>query len=160
MALGIVETAVEAVRAATEALGMRSEVVHTSYPSRDSMGAPQGAPVVVTLRAIVTEGEQEHVTKVGKPTKVTAHLLFFPEVEGAAPPAFQRQDEIRLPSGRTAPIVDIDDAYEDPDHDGEERREEHDGIDQRDGPERHPLAGLAHAPAPYERLDEERGGSA
>jgi len=112
--MGSVEAAVEAIRAANESLGMLAEVTHTTWPSQDSMGAPKGAPVVVVRKAFVAEGEQQHNDKAGRPLTVKACLVFFPEVEGEAPPAFKRQDEIVLPSGTTGVIVDIDETYVNP----------------------------------------------
>ncbi len=105
MGLGsMISSAVEAVRAATESLQV--EVQHEEWLEQNSLGKP-GYDTPVTRLALVQEGRRQVATSDGRVTTVKAVLTFFPEADGAAPPAVKAQDRITLPSGLVGIISEI-----------------------------------------------------
>ncbi len=124
MGLAIFATAIEAVRAATESLGLHCEVTHTTYPDGyDAQGAPIGDSVETIRTGQLVRGEKYLDTPQGRKLLYRAVLTLFPYIEGEVaipeglhepPPAVLRGDTFPLPGGDVMRVVDIPDAPVDP----------------------------------------------
>jgi hypothetical protein len=105
MGLGtIIESALEAVRAATESLQV--QVSHEAWTGQGGTGDPDYADPV-SRPALVQEGKRQQQTHDGRLMTTKAVVLFFPPSEGEPPPAIGPLDRITLPSGLTGPILEI-----------------------------------------------------